>query len=372
MADRDYYEVLGVPRGAGEEEIRKSFRKLAMEYHPDRNKNPDAGERFKEVNEAYQVLSDPEKRARYDRFGHAGVRANGEYARDFEGYGDVFGGFGDIFDSFFGGGARARNAPQAGNDILVEMGLTFEEAAFGTERQVEVQRIELCSRCSGRGAEPGTQPITCGTCRGSGQVRRAQRSVFGQFVQVAPCPSCGGRGQVLSNPCKKCRGAGRERVTHKAVVKIPAGVDSGTRVRLTGEGDVGVNGGPPGNLYVDLRVAAHSLFQREGADLLYELPVDFTQAALGDVVEVPTLEGKEQLRIPSGTQPGAVFRLKGRGVAHLNSRQRGDLVVKTRLVVPTSVDSEQRRLLEELARSLRKNDGKGKGFVGKIKDALGS
>ncbi|MDP3064201.1 MAG: molecular chaperone DnaJ [Chloroflexota bacterium] len=370
MNKRDYYAVLSVSRQAGEEEIRKAFRKLAMEYHPDRNKNPDAAERFKEVNEAYQVLTDPEKRARYDRFGHAGVQTNGGFQRDFEGS-DIFGGFGDIFDSFFGDlGGRARNAPQRGSDISMELELSFEEAAFGAEREVQGQRVERCGRCGGRGAEPGTEPATCSTCHGAGQVRRAQRSVFGQFVQVAACPTCGGKGSVIASPCHDCHGAGLQRRKRKVVVKIPPGVDTGTQVRLTGEGDLGLNGGPAGNLYIVLTVALHKLFQRDGADLLYELLLDYAQAALGDVLEVPTLEGKEPLKVPPGTQPGTVFRLKGKGVASLNAHRRGDLVVTTRLVVPTSLDAEQRRLVEELARALRSSDGKDKGLIGKIKDAL--
>ena len=376
MAKRDYYEALGVPKGASEEEVRKAFRKKAMEYHPDRNKNPDAEEKFKEVNEAYQVLIDPQKRTQYDRFGHAGVGArSGGFTRDFEGY-DVFGGFGDIFDSFFGdlAGRGQQRTAQRGADIQYGVTIPFEEAVFGTEREVEVSRTERCHKCHGSGAEPGTRPSTCSTCRGVGQVRRTQRSLFGQFSQVTACPTCKGKGSTIDTLCGSCQGSGTERNKRKVIVKIPAGVEDGMQIRLTGEGDVGTNGSTPGNLYIHLSVKEHSLFRREGSDLIYELPISIIQASLGDEVQIPTLNGTEELRIPPGTQPGSVFHIKGKGVPLLNGNRRGDLIVPVKLVVPTSVDSQQRKLLEELAKTMEPPSDapdKEKGLFDKIKDALG-
>ena len=376
MAKRDYYEALGVPKEASEEEVRKAFRKKAMDYHPDRNKNPDAEEKFKEVNEAYQVLIDPQKRTQYDRFGHAGVGArSGGSARDFEGF-DVFGGFGDIFDSFFGdfAGRGQQRTAQRGANIQYGVTIPFEEAVFGTEREVEVSRTERCHKCHGSGAEPGTRPSTCSTCRGVGQVRRTQRSLFGQFSQVTACPACKGKGSTIDTPCVSCEGSGTERNRRKVVIKIPAGVEDGMQIRLTGEGDVGTNGSTPGNLYIHISVKEHSLFRREGSDLIYELPISFIQASLGDVVQIPTMNGSEELRIPPGTQPGSFFHIKGKGVPLLNGNRRGDLIVPVKLMVPTSVDPQQRRLLEELAKTMEPpNDGpdKEKGLFDKIKDALG-
>ena len=375
MAKRDYYEVLGVSRGASEEDIRKAFRKKALDYHPDRNKNPDAEAKFKEVNEAYQILIDSQKRSQYDRFGHAGVGAGtGGFARDFEGF-DIFGGFGDIFDSFFGDvtGRSQQRTAHRGGDIQRGVTVPFEEAVFGSEREVEVSRIERCYQCSGSGNEPGTSSKTCGTCRGIGQVRRSQRSVFGQFTQVTPCPTCRGKGSIVDTPCKNCQGGGTERRNRKIVVKIPAGVEDGMQIRLTGEGDIGTNGGPAGNLYIPVSVKEHSLFRREGDDLIYELPLNFIQAALGDELEIPTLNGREPLKIPAGTQPGEVFRLRGKGIPHLNGHRRGDLIVPVKLQVPTSLDSHQQKLLEELGKTMEKpsdSDSRDKGLFDKIKDAF--
>jgi molecular chaperone DnaJ len=388
MAKADYYETLGVSRGDSEEVIRKAFRKKAMQYHPDRNKSPDAEEKFKEINEAYQVLIDPKKRAQYDRFGYAGVSGNGGFDRPFDGF-DVFGGFGDIFDSFFGDftGRRAQQ-PQRGDDVQQRVTLTFEEAVFGAEKEVEVSRIEHCQRCSGAGNEPGTKVNTCATCRGSGQVRRTQRSLFGQFAQITPCPTCQGRGNVIDTPCASCRGSGVERRKRKTVVTIPAGVQDGMQVRLTGEGDVGRNGGPPGNLYIQVNVQEHPVFTREDYDLIYQLPINMAEGALGVEKEVPTLDGPTALKIPPGTQPGTQFRIKGKGVPHLqDERRRGDLLVVVDLQVPRNLDSRQRKLLEELARSFGHNgkvepddsgdhesaedSGKEKGLFDRIKDAFG-
>lgn len=357
MAQTDYYEVLGVSRKDSEEEIRRAFRKKAMEYHPDRNKEPDAEEKFKEINEAYQVLSDSTKRAQYDRFGHAGVNG-GSYDRPFDGF-DVFGGFGDIFDSFFGdGGGRRSRAPQRGSDLQQRITLAFEDAAFGIEREIDVSRVEICHQCSGAGNEPDTPINTCGTCGGNGQVRRTQRSVFGQFAQVTGCPTCQGRGTTIEQPCVLCKGVGMERRNRKTVVNIPAGIQDGMQVRLTGEGNVGANGGPPGNLYILVEVKPHKVFQRDQFDLVYTLPINMAEAALGVEKEIPTLDGETaSLKIPQGTQHGAEFRVRGRGINHINNGRKGDLRVFVDVQVPGKLNSRQRKLLEELARSLDPNYG---------------
>ncbi len=380
MANRDYYDILGVGRGIGEEDIRKAFRKKAMEFHPDRNKSADAEEKFKEINEAYQVLSDPNKRAQYDRFGKAGVGANGGADRPFDGF-DVFGGFGDIFDSFFGSGSRqgGRQA-QRGSDLQQRVVLNFEESVFGVEREVELTRLEKCSVCSGAGNEPGTSLETCTTWKGNGQVRRAQRSVFGQFTQVIACTSCRGQGTIIKTPCSNCRGGGKERKSRKIAVSIPAGVESGMQVRLSGEGDAGSDSGGSGNLYVHIDVREHQFFLRDGSDLVYELPINIAEAALGAEVSIPTLDGKDEyLKLPQGTQPGTEFRIKGKGVPHLHGNRRGDLRVTVDVRVPGSLDDRQRELLRELARSFDSSDKGGpsngdeddKGIFEKIKEALG-
>ena len=353
MADQDYYTVLGVARNASGEEIRRAFRRKAMEFHPDRNKNPDAEERFKEINEAYQVLSDSGKRVQYDRFGKAGVGAGARGGGSpFDGF-DGFGGFGDIFDSFFGGATgRAARQPRRGGDLQHQVTLSFEESVFGAEREIEIYRLEKCQHCSGAGNEPGTSVDTCSDCRGSGQVHRSQRSVFGQFTQVAACPACRGRGSIINSPCGSCRGAGRERRKRKIEVKIPGGVDSGMQVRLNGEGDVGTDGGGSGNLYVGVGVQEHNLFRRDGSDIVYTLPLNLAEAALGVEKTIPTVDGfDEELKLPQGTQPGAEFRIRNRGVPHLHSNRRGDMRVMVDVRVPSSLNSRQRELMEELARS---------------------
>ncbi len=352
MAQTDYYEVLGVSRKDSEEEIRKAFRKKAMEFHPDRNKTPGAEEKFKEVSEAYQVLTDSKKRAQYDRFGHAGMNSGG-YDRPFDGF-DVFGGFGDIFESFFGDAGEQRSRrPRQGSDIQQRVTLTFEEAAFGVEREVEVSRVEKCHQCSGAGNQPGTPINTCETCAGNGQVRRTQRSLFGQFAQVTNCPTCQGRGSTIESPCTVCRGAGMERRNRKTLVNIPAGIQSNMQVRLTEEGNVGSNGGPPGNLYLLVEVRQHEFFEREEYDLLYTLPLNVAEAALGVEKSVPTLVGgTTTLKIPQGTQPGAQFRIRGEGISHINNSRRGDLRVFVDIQVPKKLNTQQRKLLEEFARSI--------------------
>ena len=353
MADQDYYDVLGVARNANEEEIRRAFRRKAMEYHPDRNKNAGAEEKFKEINEAYQVLSDTGKRAQYDRFGKAGVGSGAQTGGNpFDGF-DVFGGFGDIFDSFFGdASARGGRQPRRGGDIQQEVNLSFEESVFGAEREVEINRMEVCQHCSGAGNEPGTSVDTCGTCQGRGQVRRSQRSVFGQFTQIVGCPACYGRGSVISTPCSKCRGTGRERRRRKIEVKIPAGVEHGMQVRLSSEGDMGSDGGGAGNLYVAVNVQEHSFFQRDGTDIIYTLPLNVAEATLGVDKVIPTIDGfEEDFKVPQGTQPGTVFNIRGKGVPHLNSNRRGNMRILADVRVPGSLSGRQRELLEELARS---------------------
>jgi molecular chaperone DnaJ len=377
MANRDYYDILGVGKGVGEEDIRRAFRKKAMEFHPDRNKSHDAEEKFKEINEAYQVLSDSNKRAQYDQFGKAGVGANGGAGQPFDGF-EGFGGFGDIFDSFFGNGSGRRRQAQRGSDLQHRVVLSFEESIFGAERQVDLTRLEDCETCSGAGNEPGTPLDTCGTCKGNGQVRRAQRSVFGQFTQVVTCSSCQGRGKTIKTACSNCRGGGKERKTRKIAVNIPAGVEAGMQVRLTGEGDVGAEGGSTGNLYVYIDVQEHQYFDRDGSDITYILPVNIAEAALGAQKSIPTLDGKdEDLKLPQGTQPGTEFRIKGKGVPHLHGNRRGDLLVTVDVRVPGSLDNRQQELLRELAESFAQSNGKGdssgeddKGIFDKIKEVL--
>ena len=374
---RDYYETLGVPRNASDEDIKRAFRKLALEYHPDRNKKDGAEERFKEINEAYQVISDPQKRAGYDRHGHAGVSGNGG-ARGFEGF-ENFGGFGDIFDAFFGGGfgsrTRTAGSSRVGADLQYKIDIEFEEAAFGAVKEFDLQRVEICSHCRGSKSEPGSSPKACSGCGGTGEVRRAHQSIFGQFVQVATCGKCRGEGNVITQPCSNCGARGRERRTRKLAVNIPAGIESGIQIRLTGEGEPGAAGGRPGDLYVSIQVKDHAIFEREGYDILYALPVNVAQAALGATMTVPTLEGDTPLTIPPGGQTGQRFRLKGKGVAHLNGGSRGDQLVHLVVVTPRSLSEEQRRLFEELSGSLGDelaNDGHyDKGLFGKIKDAFG-
>ena len=353
MAEQDYYSVLGVARNADGEDIRKAFRRKAMEFHPDRNKQPGAEDKFKEVNEAYQVLSDTQKRAQYDRFGKDGVgSAAGGNGRPFDGF-DVFGGFGDIFDSFFSGATtQTARQPRRGGDLQQRVTLTFEESVFGAEKEVEIQRLESCQQCAGAGNQPGTSIDTCSACRGSGQVRRVQRSVFGQFAQVSACANCRGAGTVIRTPCLNCRGSGRERRRRKIAVNIPGGIEGGMQVRLSGEGDAGSDGGGKGHLYVQVEVREHPFFRREAQDLVYTLPVNVAEAALGIEKSIPTLDGAdESLKLPQGTQPGSEFRLRGKGVPQLNANRRGDLRVVVDVRVPGSLDKHQRQLLEELAAS---------------------
>lgn len=369
---RDYYEVLGVSRGASSDEIKKAFRRLAREYHPDVNKAPDAEARFKEINEAYEVLSDEQKRAAYDRYGHAATQG-GFGAEGFGGFSDI----NDIFNEFFGGFARAsaqtRRGPRRGADLRYDLKIDFLEAVFGAEKEIQVVRNDTCTRCNGTGSEPGSSPTRCRTCNGTGEVRRVQQSILGSFVNVATCPTCNGTGEVITTPCRQCGGRKQVRVTRTLMVNVPPGVDTGTQIRLNGEGEPGINGGPPGNLYVVINVAPHPYFRRKDEDIIVELSVNVAQAALGDEIKVPTVDGEEKLVIPPGTQSGSVFRLKGKGVPHLRRNTRGDQLVLVTVTVPQSLTAEQKRLFLELAKTLGKEvvPQQEKGFFDKLKDAIG-
>ena len=362
----DLYEVRGVPRNASSEEIKKAFRKQALKYHPDRNDDPDASAKFKEAAEAYQILSDTEQRAAYDRFGHAGVK-NGAGAQGFSGF-EGFGGFGDIFDAFFGGATRT--GPRAGRDLEYEVTISFDKAAFGVEERIKLNRVEVCDRCSGTKAEPGTEVMRCSTCGGSGQVRRLQRNIFGQFQQVSTCSTCGGDGRTAEAVCKQCRGAGRRRRQRTIAVNIPPGVDNGTRIRIRDEGEAGEPGARSGDLYVYISVEDHEYFRRSGNDLLVGVEVNMAQAALGGTVEIPTLQGTRELKIPEGTQSGRIFRVRGEGIADVQSGRRGDELVEIIVATPTKLSSRQKELLAELKESLGKDGGGEDGIFGKIKDRI--
>jgi len=357
---RDYYDVLGVPKGAGEDEIKKAYRQKAKQYHPDLNPGDKAAEaRMMEVNEAYEVLSDPQKKARYDQFGHAGVDPNmggggGPFSGGFPGGGVEFD-LGDLFGSFFGGGfgggsgrAASPNAPRQGGDLEERVVISFEEAARGCARQVEVNRVEPCDECGGSGAARGSSLKTCGECGGTGQKSVQQRTPFGVISSTKTCPACGGRGKYTDSPCPKCRGGGRVRKRSAVEVSIPAGIDNGQTLRVPGEGHKGQNGGPPGDLLVEVAVRPHAIFERDGYDLLCDITVQFWQAALGDTLTVPTLEGDAQQRLPAGTQPGTVLTLRGRGVPVLHGGgRRGDIHLRVRVEVPTQLSAEQRQALEQ-------------------------
>lgn len=374
MAKRDYYEVLGVSKQASADELKKAFRKMARQYHPDANPDKkDTEEKFKEIAEAYEVLSDPEKRANYDRFGHAAN--NGQGFGGFEGgfgggFGDL-GGLGDIFDMFFGGGGRNRRGPEKGSDLRLDMEISFEEAAFGLEKDIKVPRNEECGTCGGTGAAPGTKAQACSACNGSGQIQYAQNTPFGRVVQSRTCDRCRGAGKIIEKPCPTCHGAGQVRKTRSIHVKIPAGVDSGTRLRVSGEGESGLRGGPRGDLYVYIYVKAHKFFRREGNDVIVEIPVSFSQAALGDEIEVDTLDGKARVKVPEGTQSGSVFRLRGRGIPDLHGHGRGDQHVRVKVVTPTRLTEKQKELMLEFARLGNENPAPGeKGFFEKVKGAF--
>ena len=371
MSKRDYYEVLGVERSADKEAIKKAFRRLAQKYHPDVNRSPEAEASFKEVNEAYQILSDDQKRGAYDRYGHAGVQGPGAGAPDFGGFGDFSTIFEEIFAGFGGQQAQRSNRrqPRRGADLRADVHLSFEEAAFGSDRELEIPRQELCDRCAGNGAEPPTQPVACAMCNGTGEVQRRQQSpLFCTVVTSNTCPTCNGAGEVIPSPCKKCNGQKRVRVSRKLSVKIPAGVDEGTRNRLAGEGEAGILGGPPGNLYVVVTVEPHPIFVRNEFDVQMELPLNMAQAALGASVRIPTVDGKEELlEVPAGTQTGKVFRKRGYGIPKLQRQGRGDMLITARVVTPTDLNPEQRSLLQQLAKTLGDESiQQNKGFFDRI------
>lgn len=353
MAKRDYYEVLGVSKSASEDDLKSAFRQLARKYHPDVSDDPDAEEKFKEINEAYAVLSDGEKRAAYDRFGHAGVNTQGmpdftniDLSDILEGiFG--FGGFGGM-----GGSRRTRNGPRRGADLASRTTLTFEEAAFGVEKDVEITRDETCETCHGSGSKPGTSPRTCPQCNGQGEVRQVHQTLLGSMVQVVTCPRCNGRGEIIETPCGTCNGRGLERKTVTKTVSIPAGVSPGVQIRLAGEGQPGTNGGPNGNFYLEINIRKHNFFRRKGDDVLLDLDINITQAVLGDEIRIPTLNGDVELRIPPGTQPGKVFRLRDQGIPHLRGGGKGDQLVTVSVQVPTHLTTDQREMFEKLAETM--------------------
>ncbi len=371
MTQRDYYEILGVERNASNDDLKAAFRRLARQYHPDVNKAPDAEERFKEINEAYAVLSDPEQRRRYDRFGHAGVSstAGGTWgAPGFGGLEDILGdlfGFGDVFASA-GRGSSRRSAQQRGADLRYDLEITLEQAAEGMTAQLRIPKLETCDACNGSGAKSGTRPETCRTCEGTGQVRFQQ----GFFSVSRTCSTCRGTGQVIKSPCETCRSAGRVEREKQMEVKIPAGVETGSRLRLQGEGESGAYGGLPGDLYVVIHVAEHEQFERQGNNLYSSVPITFAQAALGSDFQVKTLGGEQSLKIPAGTQTGTVFRMRGQGMPVLGNRGRGDLFVSVSVVTPTMLTREQRKLLEQLAK-IETQDLEDKKLVDKVRDIFG-
>ncbi len=370
MSKRDYYEILGVVKTASDQEIKAAYRKLAVKYHPDKNSgDKELEEKFKEAAEAYAVLSDAEKRARYDRFGHAGVGAGAGAGFDpgFTNIEDIFDlfGFGDVFG---GGGARGgrRSAAQRGSDLRYDLEITLEEAATGKSEQMRIPRLETCDECEGKGAAKGTSPERCATCEGSGQVRYQQ----GFFSVSRTCGSCRGSGQIIKTPCSNCRGQGRVERSKNLEVKIPAGVETGSRLRIVGEGEGGMGGGPAGDLYVVLHVAEHESFERQGANLYASVPVSFAQAALGAEIDVKTLDGEEKLKVPAGTQTGTVFRLKGHGLPNLGGRGKGDLFVAVSLVTPKTLTREQRKILEQLA-EIEDTDFADESFMDKVRNIFG-
>jgi molecular chaperone DnaJ len=379
---RDYYEILGISKDATETEIKKAYRKLAMKYHPDKNKDADAEDKFKELSEAYAVISDTEKREQYDRFGHAGI--DGRYSQedifrnaDFGDLGDLFGNiFGRGFGGFGGGGSQQRHGPQRGSDLRYDLKITLENAANGVESTLNIPRAESCESCNGTGAKAGTSPRRCGTCHGSGQMTRARDTPFGRFMSTSTCSACSGMGETIDNPCPACKGTGKTKKVKKLSVKIPKGADNGLRLKVRGEGEGGTRGGPAGDLYVVIHVEAHDHFERGGDDVLYELPITFSQAALGDDIMVPTLHGKVKMNIKAGTQTHSILRLKGKGMPHLHGHGQGDQLVRVIVTTPTNLSGDQKSIFKQLADLEKGTGGKhnkgGKGIFEKVKDVLDS
>ncbi len=371
---RDYYEVLGVSKSVTPEDLKKAYRKLALQYHPDRNSgDPEAEEKFKEATEAYEVLSDPKKREAYDRFGHQGVQGGfggGFNPEAFSDFSDIFGDFSDFFEGLFGGGRRARRPGGAarGEDLRYDLELSMEEVAHGVEKKIDVPRHESCETCNGNGCAPGTNPATCTTCNGLGQVRFSQ----GFFSVSRPCPRCGGRGVIIESPCSTCNGAGRTLKRKKLSIKVPPGAETGLRLKVTGEGERGIRGGPPGDLYIFITVKPHELFERDGDDIVCEVPVSFVQAALGADIEVPTLFGKARMKIPAGTQTHKMFRLRGKGLPNLRQHGQGDQFVRVVVETPTKLTQRQKELLEEFAKiSGEQHNPITQSFFDKVKEVFG-
>jgi len=384
MAKRDYYEILGIPRNTSSEDIKKAYRRLAVKYHPDKNRdNPkEAEEKFKEVSEAYKILSDTDKKQIYDQYGHAGLQADlgagggGFTGSDFDPFtifNEVFGqrsssgGGGGIFDNFFGGRTRVREG-QPGSDLQYGLEITFKEAAFGTEKEIQVPRYETCSNCRGSGVKPGSSPQTCPSCGGTGSIAVSQ----GFFSMSRTCTQCHGRGTITKDPCKECRGSGRVRRTRRVKIKIPAGIDNGSHLRLTDQGEAGLRGGPTGDLYIAIRVRPHPIFKREGDTVICEIPISFTQAALGGEIRVPTLNGRARLKVPPGTQTNKIFRLRKMGIPHLHSSGRGNQWVKVIIETPVSLSAEQKQLLKRLEEVGRGNgQPKARDFFNKVRQIFG-
>jgi len=380
MAKKDFYEVLGLEKGASEEEIKKAFRKLAIKYHPDKNQgDKESEDKFKEINEAYQVLSDPQKKAQYDQYGNTDFGAGG-FDGGFNGAGfdfSDFGGFGDIFDSFFGGGGsssrRRKNGPEKGSDMEYTINLTFMEAVFGVEKEISITRNENCETCGGTGAKAGTKPKTCDKCGGTGQIKVQRNTPLGSFMSMNTCDKCGGKGTIISDPCSECRGSGKVRKNRKVKVNIPAGVDTGNVIPIRSQGEQGTNGGPSGDLYINIRVTPHAVFKRKGFDIYIDSHISFSKATVGVELKVPTVDGDVKYSVPAGTQPGTVFRLKGKGVPRVNGHGRGDEYVNVVVDIPKTLNVKQKEALMmymEASGEIFEEDGSKKSFMGKIKDSF--
>lgn len=375
---KDYYEILGVEKNATDEDIKKAFRKLAIKYHPDKNRgNKDAEEKFKEINEAYQILSDPQKRSQYDQFGTTDFNAQGGgfggfNASGFGGFSDIFG---DIFGDMFGmGGNRPKNGPQRGADLEYNIELSFEEAAFGVKKEIDIFRNETCDKCDGTGAKPGTSPKTCPECHGTGQTKTQRNTPFGSFVSVTTCGRCHGEGRIVENPCPHCNGRGKVRKKKVITLNVPAGVDNGNTIPLREEGEPGIKGGPSGDLYIHIRVKPHKIFNRQGFDIMCELPISFIKATLGGIIEVPTLEGNSKENISEGTQPGTIIKLRGKGIPKLRGGGRGDLYAKLNVEIPKKLNDKQKDLMKQIAKEFGEDisnigDQK-KSFMDMFKDAF--
>ncbi len=375
---KDYYDILGVDKIASKEEIKKAYKKLAKKYHPDINKeDPEAATRFKEINEAAAVLGDDKKRSQYDRFGKTGEGFSGFEGfgggespfGDFSSFGD-FGGFEDIFETFFGGGRRSRGGRRRGSDLRYELFITLEEAAEGVKKNIKVPRYEACSTCGGSGADSPSDITTCDQCKGSGYVRKTQRTPFGMFSSTSPCPKCGGEGRIVTKTCRTCKGAGRTEKTTTIEVDVPAGVDNGTNLRIGGQGEAGEKGAPPGDLYIHIHVKEHDTFERRGNDIYTEVPISFVQAVFGDEIEVPTLKKKAKMTIPPGTESHKIFRLKGKGLPSLNTGSYGDELVRVVVQVPTKLTKKQKEILHDYAKETKEHVQPSKGFFSKLKERL--